>query len=778
MAIDNPSPPTGKIPQVHLPKVLGNVLFLAIFPLVALCLFETFARGSAIAMMDWGIRRPLFFLQNLGLLAGLFWLLALVRSDRARLMASIGMVTLCCLLGIVSFYKIRYRFEPILLTDVALFADARNVVEQIDLKINWWQLAQVLGFSLLGTGMALVFVRGVRPRRSVVWPLAGVALCCAMIPLCSFDSLIQGKNVDLAECANQGGTLYTVVASERQRQSLLRVRYEEGDIQEAWQRIQREPQADGPQTSNIILILSESFTDAGHLGQYLDLQGPLMPFYEALVQTCASGDIYVPKQGGGTSETEFEVLTGLQSAYSVNPYSMGIPPLHSLAATLRERGYHTSAIHWFNGIFYNRYKNLRLLGFDEFHTTDTDARPLEKVGMFISDREHYRSVLGQMKETPGKDFVFCITMQNHGTYGYDDFAARYGAKKPFNEALSPFSEKILNNYSYLLQQSDEALEELIGTLEAFPEPTLVVLFGDHTPPFEREVYQEIGMPVEGEEAHLCPYLIWSNQGNTLRQADMKAWQLGAYALAQAGIHSDPFFAHIEALREQGQQTDGDYEALSYDALFGKQRAYAWAGYQMDNKAWQIGGKMELLAWETLPMDGAVFVRPHLANPWQRFKLAVNGAPLDDWMVLDTKDPFTLQCVMLSPNGKQLNQTGIFTFASTKDLLARSFRSRAKPLALSQVPLHMEQETSAYYLLASSQDFAAPVSCLTLQGERQEWQPSYGIRKPGQYSLAREYAPLVLAVDKKLFPAGPPSPAQIAQEMAAQEAKLWLMNTEP
>ncbi len=764
------------LPTLTLSRTRGDVLFLLLLPLAALVLLETFARGSFAAMLAWAKAKPVFFLQNLGFYLGVFWLLALIPSDRARLCASLSLALLCCVLGIVSFYKVRYRFEPILLSDLWLLAELPHAMGQLDLRIDWGQAARVMTLGLAVIGLALVFFRGRRAKSGFLWPMLGLALMAALTPGCSFDRITQGSNTSLADCAHHGGTVFALVAAERQRQSIASFSYQEPEVDQAWQRIQgAASRGEGTgQSPNVILILSESFTDQAHLEKYLDFTRPLMPFYDQLIQGCATGEIYVPKQGGGTSETEFEVLTGLQSRYSVNPYSIGIPPLRSLAAALRERGYYASAIHWFNGIFYNRYKNLRLLGFDEFSTLETTRRSLERTGMFVSDREHYRWVLEKLKATQEKDFIFCITMQNHGTYGYDDFAQTYGADTPFGDSLSVESQQILRNYCYLLGQSDQALEGLIRELSAFPEPTVVAFFGDHIPPLGIEVYEELGMPMEGEAGHLCPYFIWSNQGDlSQRLPPMKAWQFGAHVLALAGLGDDPFFGYIEELRAKGLDTDPDYDLLSYDALFGKQRAYALAGIQPQSPDWQIGGKMELLGFDTFPMDGAVYVMPRLADPAQSFRLAVNGQALNDWLVLDTRDPFTLQCVMTSPEGKQLNQTESVSFASSQELLEQSGRLQAPALALEKVPFHMEKEEGGFWLAVSDEPFGALASCLTLEGKRQEWQFPYGFRRPGQYYVGKEAAPLSLTIRKESFREYEPTPEGLAAYFRDQKATLWL-----
>ncbi|NLV57864.1 MAG: LTA synthase family protein [Clostridiales bacterium] len=766
-------------PTVTLTKPRGDVLFLLILPLVALALFESMARGGFPAFLDWIRRKPLFFLQNLGFFFGIFWILALMRDDRARLVTSLSMLLLLCTLGLVSFYKIRYRFEPILLSDIWLLNEVPHAMGQLDLKIDWRQAARAVGLCSASILLSLVFVRGRRQKRSFLWPTLGLALICAFVPACSFDRITQGGNTDLADCAYHGGTLFTMVAAERQRQSIATFSYEETEVDRALQRVQQsveteaKAQAAAAESPNVIVILAESFMDQQHLGMYLDFTRPLMPFYNELIQTCATGEIYVPKQGGGTSETEFEVLTGLQSCYSVNPYSIGIPPLHSLAAVFREKGYHSSAIHWFQGIFYNRYKNLYLLGFDEFYTTDTTRREFAKTGMFVSDSEHYRAVLDKLTDTQGKDFVFCITMQNHGTYEYDDFTLTYGADRPFTNNLSQEADRVFRNYCYLLGRSDEALRELIEELERFAEPTVVVFFGDHIPPFGIEVYEEIGMPTEGDAGHLTPYFIWSNRGKFEDQPPMKAWQLGAHVLSLTGVSDDPFLLYIEKLRREGINTDADYDLLSHDALFGKQRAYALAGIKPESPHWQIGGKMELIGFDTFPVDGTVYVLPRLADPTQNFRLAVNGQSLNDWHVLDTQEPFTLQCVMTSPEGKQLNHSQSITFSSTQELLDGSRRLDPPALELEQVPFHVEKEEGDFLLAVSDQSYQALASCLTLDGKRQQWQFPYGFAKSGQYYVARELEPIRVFISKESFEGYAPDPSGLAAYFREHQAMLWI-----
>ena len=289
------------------------------------------------------------------------------------------------------------------------------------------------------------------------------------------------------------------------------------------------------------MVLSESFADEAWLRQYLDLDRELTPFYNQLTESCRRGRLYVPKLGGGTSETEFEVLTGLRSQYVVNPYSMGLPPVSSLASVLRDRGYEATAIHWYNGVYYNRYANLRMLGFDSFFTLDTTVTPFEKKGMFVSDEEHYRAILHQLSQTEGRDFIFCLTMQNHGGYDYDDFRVTYGAQTPFSNQVSERATAILTNYCWLIGAERRGA----GIVHHAAEPPGGA---DGGGVFQRS-YPAAGVGRlrgnrrirDGRRGAPHPLLhLEQRRQHCAGETNLYSWQLGAYALELAGMNDDPF----------------------------------------------------------------------------------------------------------------------------------------------------------------------------------------------------------------------------------------------
>ena len=728
---------------------LADWLMAWFAPLCLLWLLEGFSRGSVGSVPAWAVSQLLLFGMNYALYAAPCLLMCLIPSRRARLCGLLALGLLCALLGIVNRYKIFYRMEPLLFSDVTQLADARQAAAGLSLDIDYVEIIIVAAvfaalFAAAGIGM-----RG-RSRCGALVPLLGAVVIAVLPPLSTFALANGRERYDMVDQACTDGALFTAIAMENHRRSLMRVDYDEPSVRDAYRALAEEtPQAAADDPPNIIVVLSESFADEAWLRQYLDLNCELTPFYNQLIENCRRGRLYVPKLGGGTSETEFEVLTGLRSQYVVNPYSMGLPPVSSLASVLRDRGYEATAIHWYNGVYYNRYTNLRMLGFDSFFTLDTTVTPFEKKGMFVSDEEHYRAVLHQLSETEGRDFIFCLTMQNHGGYDYDDFRVTYGAQTPFSNQVSDRAAAILTNYCWLLRQSDAALEAFISQLSSLDEPTVVVFFGDHIPPLGSDVYEEIGISATGDAGHLTPYFIWSNDGSIAPgETNLYSWQLGAYALELAGMNDDPFLAYVERLRAASgdvapeeltaaAESEPVYDLLSYDALFANQYAYDEGGLSPENEDFQIGGKMTLEGFDVAVLAGEVYFRPQLAVFDQAYLLEINGVLREMGRVAaDSAQELTLRCV-LTVGDKRYNESNALVYAGAQELL-----EAGSPMAYDAYPLwetgfELVQSSwlQGYEIYKSTDTYPVSGGTALLSGDvHWEKQPTYGLTQAWQYGV--------------------------------------------
>lgn len=259
---------------------------------------------------------------------------------------------------------------------------------------------------------------------------------------------------------------------------------------------------------NVLLILSESFTDFEALGD-LRTDQTVLPFWREFTQRedVHSGTLVMSTLGGGTVYSEFQVLTGITTAfdYPSSPYTQCLDrTVASLPAQAAQLGYTTAAVHPAEGANYNRVGALPWLGFDTcVFREDLTLAPEDTTRGFMRDSALFRQVTGMLEETDDPMFLFCITMQNHGGYTNTDYESPV-------QLLWPEGCDEAEQYLGLVHESDVALAELIGALEELEEPTLVIFFGDHQPELGSDFSQAVLDESNPFAQYTTPYLIWAN----------------------------------------------------------------------------------------------------------------------------------------------------------------------------------------------------------------------------------------------------------------------------
>ena len=124
---------------------------------------------------------------------------------------------------------------------------------------------------------------------------------------------------------------------------------------------------------NIVMIMSEAFSDISNSESInFDEYGDPLEFYNKFINRddVISGHIVVPNFGGGTSDTEFDVLTGCSTKYidsSQVSYNFIRKPMEAMPRLLKNIGYDTLAIHPGYGWFYNRTNVYKNKGFDDLY---------------------------------------------------------------------------------------------------------------------------------------------------------------------------------------------------------------------------------------------------------------------------------------------------------------------------------------------------------------------------------------------------------------------------
>jgi phosphoglycerol transferase MdoB-like AlkP superfamily enzyme len=359
---------------------------------------------------------------------------------------------------------------------------------------------------------------------------------------------------------------------------------------------------------NIIFVQSEAFSELA-LSEAVNFDGftdPLMN-YKKIKAESVHGYLVSPHLGGGTSDIEFDVLTGLNTRHFRGvPYAFKMisTPFASIASVLAAHGYETVAMHPGAGWYYTRQNVYPLLGFDAilddryYDTTDTK-------GLYITERQTVEKLIEEYETRESPQFHFCITIQNHGPYD-----GKYAIDGTNFNAEFEIAEDVrmgLANYFEGLKDSDEGLKRLIDYFKQTDEPVILVYFGDHLPSFPLELLMRLDPLADdapdGEELlkyNRVPFLIWTNDAakglvNTApfeeslpSDRTISTHYVGAAVLEMIGVTGGPFFDYVNEMRMSYpvilEQTlrPGDEEIRHFDAgLDGPAAFYrAWEYYKV------------------------------------------------------------------------------------------------------------------------------------------------------------------------------------------------------
>ncbi len=304
---------------------------------------------------------------------------------------------------------------------------------------------------------------------------------------------------------------------------------------------------------NIILIMNESLADFSLVGN-MDFNRDPLPFIHSLDKNTIKGIDYVSVFGAGTSNSEFEAMTGNSMAYFPSGCNVYQQFMHSstfsLPSYLKSLGYLCEAVHPSSGANWNRVAAYKSMKFDKFLTIE-DFKDPEYV-RYISDKESYKKVI-ERYEAKGDQplFVFDMTIQNHGGY-----LTHTNWKNPVYVKDSYYDQA--KEYLSATKVSDDAFKYLIDYFSKQEEPTLICMFGDHFPSVETGFYEELlgkdqsGWTLEDiQKRYASPFVLWANYDITEgKDVILGNNYLENFILKQAGLKLPPYYQYLEHMSAQ------------------------------------------------------------------------------------------------------------------------------------------------------------------------------------------------------------------------------------
>lgn len=263
---------------------------------------------------------------------------------------------------------------------------------------------------------------------------------------------------------------------------------------------------------SVVAVMNETFSDLSIFdGMHAGYDGP--QYFKSMSDCVSRGKFYTSVNGGGTTNTEFEFLTGASMANfgpGVYPYTVyNLTQTENLARFFSDLGYSTLAMHPQLGTNWNRVNAYRDLGFDDFLTYE-DFAGADTLRGHVTDRATYDKVLEALESNPEPQFIFDVTMQNHS--GYE--TGLLDEDDMIRLDMDGQSDQLIDEYVTVIRHSDEDLEYFVNRLRELDRPVILVFFGDHQP------YMTLGCndnwyPDEDEAIHArrvyqTDYIVWAN----------------------------------------------------------------------------------------------------------------------------------------------------------------------------------------------------------------------------------------------------------------------------
>ncbi len=352
---------------------------------------------------------------------------------------------------------------------------------------------------------------------------------------------------------------------------------------------------------NVVMVMNEAFSDITDAPAFaFDESSDPLPNLHALRQDAhaISGHVVVPGFAGGTANTEFDVLTGIQtnalSAATTSAFRVVNRDLDSLFRVFAGDGCRTSFFHPGDDWFYNRENVYRWMGAEETVFAD-QMECLAYKGRWVTDN-YMAGLIEQEFEaavSAGETlFHYTTTIQNHMSYTADKYGEGYDFPPvPLNAEVSDQVRTMLEVYVEGVRGADAMLGRLRNYFAAQNEPVVLVFFGDHLPYLgdNQLGYAELGVTQEANwdalTSYETPYIIWANDAAVKIlnwEAAVKALDLpdggmlsaaflGATVLELTGRGGEsPWFSFLNQLRREAPVVQKDTYLLSGNALLSQE----------------------------------------------------------------------------------------------------------------------------------------------------------------------------------------------------------------
>lgn len=550
----------------------------------------------------------------------IFLLMTLLFFATGNAVISVGVTGfLVIALSLVNRFKMIFRNDPFMPWDIMLGGEFMGIAKSLSPKLI---IGVLLGLLFIIAAIVMVFLFVKNKKMSIRTRIIGAAATVVIILICNNllmsshkinNSLyVRGNIYNQTDQYNSKGFVYQFIYTYNTGKITKPAGYDKSKIEALAGSITITDTERAQKKPHVFIILGEAFSELP-LSPVLSYDGfadPLQHYKAMKAESDINGYLVVPNMGGGTADTEFDILTGINTRnFRGMPYSNMLitKSMDAMPHVMSELGYKTAAMHPGHAWFYGRQNVFPFLGFETF-TTLSSFNEADNKGMYINEKATYDRIINDFRnhltDYPDEPlFEFIITIQNHGPY-----EGKYGSgvKTNFHSTVD-FNEKdtnALSNYLVGVTDMDEQLGRLIDEMKNTDEAVVIAYFGDHLPTFSQSLYSALvpsgdETTIEGKmRLYRTPYVIWSNDAakellnrneNSPNDENISSFYFGAMLMEYLGFGQvEPFFGYLNTLKNElpvileneyftsdGVLHDKAAEATVQDALYEQ-----WAYYRV------------------------------------------------------------------------------------------------------------------------------------------------------------------------------------------------------
>ena len=437
------------------------------------------------------------------------------------------------LLSYANLLKIEGRDDPLNPGDITLIREAINATDEYGLDLHPWYIAMI-AVTVLGLVALGVFFKTAKPHW-IVRICVGVGLAALFVLSMVFvypqrsiyKSFPTENEYNITVVYNTRGFPYCFLYYFNSYTVDRPAGYSASEVR-GWMDSERLEEKDRAVSPHIIFVMCEAFSDLSDedMFDYTEEDDPLRDYKKVCAsERAVSGHIVVSNVNAGTANTEFDIITGMQTnmVSETNSSSLRVVrrDVPSIVRTYEAEGYESFFIHPGYSWFYNRFSAYRHFGIEDQIYSEAFG-PEDYKGTMISDAAFFEKLKAnfEFRAADGSpQFVYGVTIQNHQAYSY----GKFGDTPPAAPITVEVSDETLESVSVYLEgvRDSSALALMLAEyVDNMDEPALFVFFGDHRPALGGKMkgYNELGLALGDSEdpetsikTYETPFVIYCNR---------------------------------------------------------------------------------------------------------------------------------------------------------------------------------------------------------------------------------------------------------------------------